>query len=83
MRINLKVPFAEKDQAKALGARWDPAKKTWYIVDKPDLSPFSAWMDLGAAEQKPVAPMPVAPVLDTTDYGDPPWEVTAHDIILK
>ena len=37
MRINLVTPFAEKDAAKALGARWDATKKLWYIVDVADL----------------------------------------------
>ena len=27
---NLKVPFNEKDQAKALGAKWDAELKLWY-----------------------------------------------------
>lgn len=44
MRINLVTPFAEKDAAKALGARWDAAKKCWYIVDVADLTPFSRWI---------------------------------------
>lgn len=44
MRINLITPFAEKDAAKALGARWDAAKKCWYIVDVADLAPFSRWI---------------------------------------
>lgn len=43
MRLNLKVPFAEKDAAKKLGARWDAARKIWYVVDKDDLAPFSKW----------------------------------------
>lgn len=30
-RVYLAVPFAEKDAAKALGARWDPAKRCWYV----------------------------------------------------
>ncbi|WP_043907717.1 DUF5710 domain-containing protein [Kitasatospora griseola] len=29
-RIWLDVPFAEKDEAKAAGARWDPAARRWY-----------------------------------------------------
>ncbi|MGH3569617.1 MAG: DUF5710 domain-containing protein [Pseudonocardia sp.] len=29
-RLYLDVPFAEKDDAKALGARWDPAEKRWF-----------------------------------------------------
>ena len=43
MRLNLKVPFAEKDQAKKLGARWDAGRKIWYIEGKEDLAPFSRW----------------------------------------
>ncbi|WP_458375222.1 DUF5710 domain-containing protein [Pseudomonas pergaminensis] len=27
-RIDLKVPFSEKDEAKSLGAKWDPGLKT-------------------------------------------------------
>src|SRR5699024_6288459 len=30
-RIYLLVPFAEKDEAKALGAYWDPQARLWYI----------------------------------------------------
>jgi hypothetical protein len=44
MRINLVTPFAEKDAAKALGARWDAAKKCWYIVNVDDLTPFMRWI---------------------------------------
>lgn len=44
MRINLVTPFAEKDTVKALGARWDAAKKIWYIIDVADLTPFSRWI---------------------------------------
>ena len=43
MRLNLKVPFAEKDQAKKLGARWDAGRKIWYIEGKEDVAPFSRW----------------------------------------
>ena len=51
MRINLVTPFAEKDAAKALGARWDAVKKCWYIVDVDDLTPFMRWIpSLDAAQ---------------------------------
>ena len=43
MRFDLKVPFAEKDAAKKLGARWDAARKLWYVADKDDMAPFSKW----------------------------------------
>ena len=36
MRLNLKVPYAEKDQAKKLGARWDAGRKLWYVEGKAD-----------------------------------------------
>ena len=44
MRINLVTPFAEKDAVKALGARWDAAKKIWYIIDVADLTQFARWI---------------------------------------
>ncbi len=31
-RIDLSVPYAEKDAAKKLGARWDGDRKTWYAL---------------------------------------------------
>ena len=44
MRVDLKVPFAEKDSAKKLGAKWDGEKKVWYVKDLDNLSPFLKWM---------------------------------------
>lgn len=29
-RCNLQVPFASKEEAKSMGAKWDPVAKTWY-----------------------------------------------------
>ena len=56
MRINLKTPFAEKDAVKALGARWDAAKKLWYITDVADLTPFLRWIpDVQAASEHATA----------------------------
>jgi len=43
-RINLNVPYAEKDEAKKLGARWDAANKTWYISKKLNLQLFEKWL---------------------------------------
>ena len=40
MRINLVVPYSEHELAKKRGARWDPARKTWYVED---LSIFFQW----------------------------------------
>lgn len=32
--IYLNVPYAQKDQAKSLGARWDPIARKWYIPEE-------------------------------------------------
>lgn len=47
-RVNLRVPFSEKDKAKALGACWDAQARVWYVPDHCDLEPFGLWL--------PVAP---------------------------
>jgi hypothetical protein len=41
----LHVPFAAKDQAKALGAQWQPDKKRWVVPAGIDLAPFTPWLD--------------------------------------
>jgi len=41
--MDLKVPYAEKDQAEALGARWEPSRPCWYVPDGLDLQPFRLW----------------------------------------
>ena len=62
MRINLTTPFAEKDKAKALGARWDVARKTWYIEDVEDLTPFRQWIpDLAGWDEKKATQGPKKP----------------------
>ncbi|MYZ53147.1 exodeoxyribonuclease VII large subunit [Malikia spinosa] len=40
----LQVPFRDKDSAKALGARWDPAQRQWYVPAGRELAPFAAWL---------------------------------------
>lgn len=44
MKTFLFVPFEEKDDAKRLGARWDIARKRWYVDDLENLEPFLRWM---------------------------------------
>lgn len=40
----LNTPYAEKNQAKALGAKWDSNNKTWYVPAGLDLDKFSKWL---------------------------------------
>lgn len=43
-RINIRVPFSDKDQAKAIGAKWDGDLKTWYIPADADMKKFRKWI---------------------------------------
>lgn len=43
-KTKLNTPYAEKDQAKALGAKWDNANKTWYAPAGLDLNQFKKWL---------------------------------------
>jgi hypothetical protein len=59
MRVNLNTPYSEKDTAKALGARWDAARRVWFIIDPQDLTPFMRWIPSEDETQKAAKP-PVA-----------------------
>jgi putative DNA primase/helicase len=39
------VPYKDKDEAYALGARRDKVKKMWYVPAGADITPFSRWVD--------------------------------------
>jgi hypothetical protein len=75
MRINLNVSFANKDKVKALGARWDAARRTWYVVDPDDLTGFLPYLQNKAVDSHGVdknteihkfrpAPRPCKPRID-------------------
>lgn len=40
----LNVPYGEKDEAKKLGARWNPDYKKWYVPKKEDYPKFAKWI---------------------------------------
>lgn len=45
MALILNVPYAEKDEAKALGARWNSELKTWYATNRREYAKFKKWLD--------------------------------------
>lgn len=51
----LSVPFREKNEAKALGARWDRERQLWCVPNGVDPEPFAKWAR-DAAEAKTEAP---------------------------
>ena len=52
-RIYIEVPYAQKDEAKLLGARWDVEVRRWYITDKQDALLFSKWFG-GTVQTRPL-----------------------------
>lgn len=61
-RIDLAVPYAEKEDAKALGARWDPGKKLWYAPPGTAVGDLRRWLPKGfdpaAADESSDSPDP-------------------------
>lgn len=41
--------YADKDSVKSLGARWDPARRQWYVPPGNDIAPFAVWLPAGTA----------------------------------
>lgn len=44
MRVNLDVPYEQRDLARRRGAFWDRGRKTWFVENVADLGPFLRWM---------------------------------------
>lgn len=97
MRVNLAVPFSEKEQAKKLGARWDFDGRTWYVENPDNLAPFLRWLKLDApkAKRRKAKARPLARIeirkgerITGRDYRPscdctvPPWESCACSALL-
>lgn len=54
-RTDLHVPFEQKEEAKILGARWDPEKRYWWTESR-DLEPFARWRTPQEPKPDPVVP---------------------------
>ena len=70
-RHYLNVPFQEKDEAKALGARFDWDRKQWYVPQNVSLTLFERWMPAESATNtqaiiKPVQATVTEPSQDLT-----------------
>ncbi|MDB5828438.1 MAG: OB-fold nucleic acid binding domain protein [Variovorax sp.] len=69
-RHYLDVPYKSKDQAKALGARFDGAAKRWYVEDTVDLVLFTAWLPAGVASTASTAIAPASTGTTSTDLAN-------------
>lgn len=55
-RQYLNVPFAQKDAAKSLGARFDGAVKRWYVDERRDLAVFAQWLPVPVEAPSSLSP---------------------------
>lgn len=61
--ILLEVPYDDKDAAKALGAKWAPWLRRWYVPQGLDPQPFAPWSpNTPSAEQLPSSPEDLPPL---------------------
>lgn len=61
MTVLLAVPYEQKDEAKALGAKWNPTLKKWYVPDG-DAGPlerFERWLPQHKPKER----------VDSSDHG--------------
>jgi exodeoxyribonuclease VII large subunit len=59
-RIDLRVPYAEKNQAKVHGAQWDAENLTWYAPPGTDLRNLKRWLPKDVLDETadPAPPTP-------------------------
>ena len=65
-KVYLVCPFDDKEEAKQLGAKWEPNSKKWYITEDMNTSRFAKW--LPQSTQPPLEASPEKKSAD--DAGD-------------
>jgi hypothetical protein len=81
----INVPYAQKDAAKALGAKWDASNKKWYVPADKDITLFTQWHNdvatpsLGTTVNSTalgsgVMTFPSAPNFVAYSGAEPPWD---------
>ena len=55
-RFYIECPYAEKDKAKELGAKWDIDERKWYIPQDIDRNLFKKWWPQEVAAGKDMFP---------------------------
>jgi len=65
-KVYLNVPYAQKDEAKVLGAKWDATHKKWYVSDEVDLNLFIQWQTTSAQTSNTKKSLSTPDLLSTT-----------------
>lgn len=72
----LNVAYEDRDLAKRLGARWDPALKRWYYAKNSPLAKVFGWRAAAAdtttsiASNDPQSNKPLSPPPSSQGFGD-------------
>lgn len=74
IQLRLKVPFEQKDDAKALGARWLPTEKIWYVPHGVDIEPFKRWWPTNLLRDPHMSSAPQHP----QDIGDNTMSISSQ-----
>ena len=65
----INCPYSDKDEAKALGARWDAEQKKWYFTDKSKEKVFAKWLPKSTGNVKsPASKKTTAEELGESDF---------------
>ena len=79
-RIDLAVPYSRKEEAKALGARWDGDKRTWFAPAGTDLQGFDRrWLPKGCELDPESGPSPIPQESDV----EPEKGMSLFDLLAK
>lgn len=73
----LVTSYKEKDQVKALGARWDGSRRQWYVPAGLDLAAFATWLPA------PLATTAVQTAPSTTGDAGPPLALRKGGVPLS
>ena len=85
IKTYLNVSYAQKDAVKALGARWDPANKKWYVPANIDITLFAAWRLESVSVEPEIKTLPINTAAGVITYSVdknfvaydgqvPPWD---------
>ena len=69
MPTYLTTSYAQRNEAKALGAKWDAAASKWYVPDGLDLAPFAKWLSNASAATPSVPVQVKRSAISVSDKG--------------
>lgn len=88
-RRYLAVPYADKNEAREMGARWDKSAKAWWIGASVDPAPFKRWIEGASSVIAPTGTDPLSSFADAVRAaglrltGAPQMDGTLHRVPVE